>query len=99
MKLTRKYRQLIRQSNRIGRMKLATCLRWLGVPAKRGNAALVTRASVSALYTLFETAKLRYLAGAKRIRTDLAENHEAAVVWNALWAHAKKLFLKRGIEI
>lgn len=28
-----------------------------------------------------------------------AEINELSVIWNALWAQAKRLFLRRGIEI
>ncbi len=102
MNLTRQnLNRMVRSGNRIGRMKLAECLRLLGVSRRWSRTHFVTigRNAEARLWDLCERAKQLYLAGVKRIRTDFAENHEAAVVWNALWAQAKKLFNRRGIEI
>lgn len=91
--------RMVRSGNRISRMKLAECLRLLGVPRISHGVVIGNGVNQSRLWDLCEQAKQLYLAGVKRIRTDFAENHEAAVVWNALWAQAKKLFNRRGIEI
>ncbi len=98
MKLDRQHlRKIVHVRGKIERMTLATCLRLLGVPVRPGRVTIGRAVNQSFLWDLCEQAKRLYIEGVKRIRTDFAENHEAAVGWNALWAQARKLFARRGI--
>lgn len=84
------------------RMTLKQCLKILGVSRRKtsqtNNGFLPHKgASETWLWDLFDEAKRCWLSGVKRIRTDFAENHEAAAIWNGLWRRAKELFQRKGI--
>lgn len=85
-------------------MPLTKCLEKLGVKKVKKNASRkiwwhVNERDESLLWDLFEESRRCWLNKVKKLHPDKGGTHESCAVYNAVWARARELFIRRGIGV